>query len=65
MVYIFDYKNKEYLSKLLKKVTEINAAALQLSDYPNRVIEAALSTYKLSEEQKSDKALDIITGCQV
>ena len=65
MVYIFDYKNKEYLSKLLKKVTEINAAALQLSDYPYHVIEAALSTYKLSEEQKSDKALDIITGYQV
>jgi len=45
--------------------TEINAEALNFSSYPLHVIEAALSTYKLTEAQKVDTNLDIITGCQV
>jgi len=65
MVYMFDYKNKAFLAKFLKEVTKINADALQLSSYPPHVIDAALSTYKLSDEQAMDKSLNIVTGCQV
>ena len=65
MVYIFDYKNKLFLKKIITEINEINATALDLLSYPPQVIAAALSTYKLTDQQKEDNKLDIITGCQV
>jgi len=65
IVYIFDYKNKDFLGKVLGLTTEINAKSLDFWTYPKHVIEAALSTYKLSESQQNDRTLDIITGCQI
>lgn len=65
LVYIFDYNNKKFLGEILTKVSEVNARALNLSTYPQHVIDAALSTYKLTDEEKEDTSLDIITGCQV
>jgi len=65
LVYIFDYNNKEFLSKIFNLTTEINAQSLNFWSYPSHVIEAALSTYKLSEKEQADQSLDIITGCQI
>lgn len=65
LVYIFDYNNKQFLSKIFNLTTEINAKSLNFWSYPSHVIEAALSTYKLSEKEQTDQSLDIITGCQV
>lgn len=65
LVYIFDYNNKKFLGEILTKVSEVNARALNLSTYPQHVIDAALSTYKLTDEEKEDTSLDIITGCQI
>ena len=45
---MFDYKNTILLHQLQNLVTDINARALELDDMPQHVINAALSTYKLS-----------------
>lgn len=47
-MFIFDYTNTEVLQHLLKVVFAINARALDLDDMPQHVIDAALSTYKLT-----------------
>ncbi|XP_062522787.1 uncharacterized protein LOC134197472 isoform X2 [Corticium candelabrum] len=65
MIYIFPCQEKSLLNDLISKVTSINAAAFGFGDLPKEVAELALSTYKLSSEQKLDKQLDIITGFQV
>ncbi|XP_033647231.1 uncharacterized protein LOC117306814 [Asterias rubens] len=65
MVYIFECKNTEFLHMLVKLVTLINATALNLDQMPPHIIEAALSTYKLSEAQQESPILDIVTGFQV
>ena len=48
IVFRFEYKNTELLNQLQNLVTNINARALELDDMPQHVIDAALSTYKLS-----------------
>ncbi|XP_022081512.1 uncharacterized protein LOC110974284 [Acanthaster planci] len=65
IVYIFEYKDAAFLHRLLKLVTKINATALNLDKMPEHIIEAALSTYKLSEAQQESRLLDIVTGFQV
>ncbi|XP_048243138.1 uncharacterized protein LOC124146111 isoform X2 [Haliotis rufescens] len=65
IVFLFDYKNVMMLHKLQSLITSINAHALELDDMPQHVINAALSTYKLSAEQQESRELDIITGFQV
>lgn len=65
IVFKFDYKNTQLLNQLQILVTNINARALELDDMPQHVIDAALSTYKLSGMQQQSRTLDIITGFQV
>lgn len=65
IIYIFEYKNAPFLRQLQSEITAVNAGALELDTLPQHVIEAALSTYKLSRDQRKDKTLDIITGFQV
>lgn len=65
IIYIFEYKNAPFLRQLQSEITAVNAEALELDTLPQHVIEAALSTYKLSKEQRINKKLDIITGFQV
>ncbi|KAL5013481.1 hypothetical protein ScPMuIL_007751 [Solemya velum] len=65
IVFIFKYKNTALLTQLQNQITAINAHALELDDLPQHVIDAALSTYKLSIEQQTSKDLDIVTGFQV
>ncbi|XP_070557636.1 uncharacterized protein [Ptychodera flava] len=65
IIYIFEYNNTKFLNQIQSLVTEINAKALSLDSMPKHVIEAALSTYKLSEEQQRSRNLDIVTGFQV
>lgn len=65
VIYIFEYKNAPFLRQLQSEITAVNAEALELAALPQHVIEAALSTYKLSKEQRTNKKLDIITGFQV
>ncbi|KAH3893051.1 hypothetical protein DPMN_017190 [Dreissena polymorpha] len=48
IVFRFDYKNTTMLSQLQNLITKINARALELDDMPQHVVDAALSTYKLS-----------------
>ena len=48
IVYKFDYKNIAFLHKIQALITEVNSRALGLEDMPPHVVEAALSTYKLS-----------------
>lgn len=48
IVFKFDYKNTLLLNELQTLITSINARALELDDMPQHVIDAALSTYKLS-----------------
>nr|KAG5711366.1 hypothetical protein BaRGS_006063 [Batillaria attramentaria] len=65
IIFIFAYKNTTMLYQLQQLVTAINARALDLDDMPQHVIEAALSTYKLSIEQQLSGTLDIVTGFHV
>ncbi|XP_033746510.1 uncharacterized protein LOC117331748 isoform X3 [Pecten maximus] len=65
IVFIFDYKNTTLLHQLQNLVTDVNAQALELDDMPQHVINAALSTYKLSLEQQKSRSLNIVTGFQV
>ncbi|XP_020606074.1 uncharacterized protein FLJ43738-like [Orbicella faveolata] len=65
VIYIFEYRNAPFLRQLQSEITAVNAEALELDTLPQHVIEAALSTYKLSREQRKNKQLDIITGFQV
>ncbi|KAK3601780.1 hypothetical protein CHS0354_016147 [Potamilus streckersoni] len=65
IVFKFDYRNVVFLNKLQALVTKINARALELDDMPQHVIDAALSTYKLSLTQQESRSLDIVTGFQV
>ena len=48
IVYKFDYKNVQFLNQMQTLISKINARALELDDMPQHVIDAALSTYKLS-----------------
>ncbi len=48
LVFKFHYKNVEFLHKLQTVIAEMNAAALGLQHLSPHVLEAALSTYKLS-----------------
>ena len=47
-MYKFDYKNVQFLNQTQSLISKINARALELDDMPQHVIDAALSTYKLS-----------------
>ena len=48
IIYIFEYTNAPFLRQLQSQITAVNAGALELDTLPQHVIEAALSTYKLS-----------------
>lgn len=65
VIYVFEYKNAPFLRRLQSEITAVNAGALELDTLPQHVIDAALSTYKLSSDQRRNKELDIITGFQV
>nr|XP_006825129.1 PREDICTED: uncharacterized protein LOC100373146 [Saccoglossus kowalevskii] len=65
IIYMFQYMNTKFLHHLQGLVTAINARALNLDSMPKHVVEAALSTYKLSEEQQRSCDLDIVTGFHV
>ena len=47
-IYVFEYKNTPFLRQMQCEITAVNAEALELDTLPQHVIEAALSTYKLS-----------------
>ncbi|XP_072038562.1 uncharacterized protein [Amphiura filiformis] len=65
IIYLFEYKNTAFLHQLLKLLTQVNAKALNLDKMPQHIIEAALSTYKLSSAQQKSKDVDIITGFHI
>ncbi|XP_070192982.1 uncharacterized protein [Littorina saxatilis] len=65
IIFVFAYNNTTMLHRLQGLVTEINALALELDDMSQHVIDAALSTYKLSIEQQTSGTLDIVTGFHV
>lgn len=48
VVYVFEYKNASFLRQMQTEITAVNSGALELDTLPQHVIEAALSTYKLS-----------------
>lgn len=65
IVFIFGYSNVELLNNLQTLVMGINAKALGLDSMPQHVIDAALSTYKLSVIQQCSLDLDIVTGFHI
>ncbi|XP_067938136.1 uncharacterized protein FLJ43738-like [Watersipora subatra] len=65
VLYIFDQKNKGKAKTLLSLISQINAKGLGLDSLSPVVLDAALSTYKLSAEQQTRKDLDIVTGFQL
>uniref|UniRef100_H2YY97 Uncharacterized protein n=1 Tax=Ciona savignyi TaxID=51511 RepID=H2YY97_CIOSA len=65
VVYYFSYSNKALLKQIEEYVSTANAKALKLDHFEKDVLDAALSTYKLSIEQKKSRTLDVITGFHV
>jgi len=50
------------VKELLEIVRQINGTGLGLGEYSIAIQEAALSTYKLNENEQVDKELNIVTG---
>ncbi|KAG8430974.1 hypothetical protein GDO86_019631, partial [Hymenochirus boettgeri] len=65
VVYMFHYKNRKLLEKILRRVTEINARALKLDGNVGSAVQQALTRVGLREDQKDDCTLDVITGFHV
>ncbi|GFO44998.1 hypothetical protein PoB_007150300 [Plakobranchus ocellatus] len=65
IIFLFGYSKTELLNNLQTLVMGINARALGLDTMPQHVIDAALSTYKLSVVQQCSLDLDIVTGFHV
>ena len=59
-VYIFPYKSPDSTTKLLSIIQKINTSAFGQDDNNPLFI----ATKSLTEEEKSDKNLDIITGVE-
>ena len=59
-VYIFEYKNRDFLKLLQKSLIEINLEGLKIQNGTERDIR----TRKLSEAERADKSLDYIGGVQ-
>ncbi|KAF6032794.1 KIAA1257 [Bugula neritina] len=65
IVYVLDQHNRLIAKNLLSLVSKINAKSLGLDNLSAVVLDAALSTYKLTIEQQKRKDLDIVTGFQL
>ncbi|XP_056380188.1 uncharacterized protein CFAP92 isoform X2 [Hyla sarda] len=65
MIYIFDFKNDELCQDLIGKIIEINCRALNLDPDPANLSLDVLSRLCLTDDQKDDTSLDVITGVHV
>ncbi|XP_075039238.1 uncharacterized protein CFAP92 [Mixophyes fleayi] len=65
IVYIFDCKNKQLLHDVIVKITEINSRTLGLDPNPVNISLDALSRVGLSDDQKDDTILNILTGIHI
>ncbi|XP_068107934.1 uncharacterized protein CFAP92 [Hyperolius riggenbachi] len=65
MVFIFDYKNKKLFSHFITRIVEINAKALGLSSNLANIPFDNLSSMGLTDGQKNDSTLDVITGVHI
>lgn len=59
-VYLFEYKNREFLKLLQKTLVDINLEGLKIKNGSERDVR----TKKLTEEEKSNKSLDYIGGVE-
>ncbi|KAM5148070.1 uncharacterized protein CFAP92 [Mantella aurantiaca] len=65
MVCIFEYKNKQLFRDFIIKIANINSKALGLDLNPWNVTVEALSRVSLTDDQKRDITLDVITGIHI
>ncbi|KAM3914824.1 uncharacterized protein CFAP92 [Leptodactylus fuscus] len=65
IIYILDHKNKKLFQDLITKITEINCRALNLDSDPKNLSLEVLSRVCLTEDQKDDRSLDILTGIHI
>ncbi|KAG9483675.1 hypothetical protein GDO78_009544 [Eleutherodactylus coqui] len=65
IIYIFDYKNNELFQDLIGKITEINCRSLNLDPQPKYISLDVLSRVCLTDDQKGDTSLDVITGIHI
>ncbi|XP_069500062.1 uncharacterized protein CFAP92 isoform X2 [Ambystoma mexicanum] len=65
IIYVFDNDRKPLLHELIKKITQINARALKLEEYPLYLIQECLLKMKLKVEEKGNDTLDVITGFHI
>ncbi|XP_069823209.1 uncharacterized protein CFAP92 [Dendropsophus ebraccatus] len=64
-IYIFHYKNYELFQDLIGKIMEINCRALSLDLNPTNMSLDVFSRVGLTDEQKEDVSLDVITGVHI
>lgn len=60
-IYIFPYKSKEMVVNLQETINQINLEGLNIKEGGER----ALTTYVLSEEEKSNRKKDFISGFEI
>ncbi|XP_066553891.1 uncharacterized protein cfap92 [Amia ocellicauda] len=65
IVYICRSQNCPVATRLRSEIYRINAGAFRLESYPERLIENALSCYKLKPKERESRDLDIVTGFHV
>ncbi|XP_063796660.1 uncharacterized protein CFAP92 isoform X2 [Pseudophryne corroboree] len=65
IVYILDYKNNQLFHDVITKITEVNSRALGLDPNSVNIALDALSKFGLSDDQKDDISLNVITGVHI
>ncbi|KAM9324461.1 uncharacterized protein CFAP92 [Gastrophryne carolinensis] len=65
IICIFDYKNRQLFNNLIMNITRINSKALGLNLAHLNVTVDAFSRVSLTDDQKNDTKLDVITGVHI
>jgi len=65
LVLYFSYSNKCLLRKVDELILMVNAKALDMTHFEDHVMQAVITTLKLTKEQKESLDLDVITGFHV
>ncbi|XP_053325533.1 uncharacterized protein CFAP92 [Spea bombifrons] len=65
IIFMFHYENKKLLRSIIGKIMETNVRGLNPRESPCRDLPGVLAKVGLTDQQKEDPSLDVITGIHV
>lgn len=65
LIYIISSEGTALVQRLIARVNQVNSKVLGLEELSDKILCAALSTYKLTNEQMTSPECDVITGFHV